>query len=215
MKSLTRVLKNLRAYLWLALGATASLLLLTAANAVTPQLFRRGIDEGIAKQNLNVVLVTGAMMVGVAIARGLFNFGQSYWAESVSQGIAYRLRAKVFRRIETLSFSYHDQAQTSQLLTRITSDIEQIRSFIGTSLLQVMSAVVTLVTVATILLIMNWQLALVGLAAVPIAGALISRLLRQNRPLFSQVQQRLGDLNEVLRENLLGVRVVKRLPENP
>ena len=215
MKSLTRVLKNLRAYLWLALGATASLLLLTAANAVTPQLFRRGIDEGIAKQNLNVVLVTGAMMVGVAIARGLFNFGQSYWAESVSQGIAYRLRAQVFRKIETLSFSYHDQAQTSQLLTRITSDIEQIRSFIGTSLLQVMSAVVTLVTVATILLIMNWQLALVGLAAVPIAGALISRFFRQNRPLFSQVQQRLGDLNEVLRENLLGVRVVKAFAREP
>ncbi|MGB3786683.1 MAG: ABC transporter ATP-binding protein [Phormidesmis sp.] len=209
MPSLGRVLQNLKYYVWLSIGATVSLLLLTAANALTPQLFRRGIDQGIAAQDLSVVLVTGSLMVGVAIARGLFNFGQSYWGEAISQGVAYRLRAQVFRKIETLSFSYHDQAQTSQLLTRITSDIEQIRTFVGTSLIQVVSSVVTLVTIATILLIMNWRLALVTLAVIPLAGALLFRFFSQNQPLFGQVQQRLGELNDVLRENLLGVRVVK------
>ncbi len=209
MSSLGRVLQNLKYYVWLSVGATISLLLLTVANALTPQLFRRGIDQGIAAQDLDVVLMTGALMVGVAIARGLFNFGQSYWGEAISQGVAYRLRAQVFRKIETLSFSYHDQAQTSQLLTRITSDIEQIRTFVGTSLIQVVSSVVTLVTIATILLIMNWRLALVTLAVIPLAGALLFRFFSQNQPLFGQVQQRLGDLNDVLRENLLGVRVVK------
>ncbi|WP_038016310.1 ABC transporter ATP-binding protein [Synechococcus sp. PCC 7335] len=209
MTSLRRVLENLRYYAWLTLGATLSVLLLTVANALTPQLFRRGIDQGIAAQDLSVVLVTGALMVGVAIARGLFNFGQSYWSEAVSQGVAYRLRSQVFRKIETLSFSYHDQAQTSQLLTRITSDIEQIRTFVGTSLIQVISSVVTLVTIATILLVMNWRLALITLAVIPLAGALLFRFFGQNQPLFDQVQERLGDLNDVLRENLLGVRVVK------
>ena len=215
MDSLRRTLKILGSYRWLALGAVVSLLLLTAANAVTPQLFRRGIDEGIAKQDLGVVLTTGAMMVGVAIARGLFNFGQSYWAESVSQGVAYTLRAQVFRKIETLSFSYHDRVQTSQLLTRITSDIEQIRTFVGTSLLQVASAIATLTTIATILLVMNWRLALISLSVIPSASLLLYRFLRINRPLFAQVQQKLGDLNDVLRENLLGVRVVKAFAREP
>ena len=215
MEPLRRTLKILGAYRWLVAGAVVSLLLLTVANAVTPQLFRRGIDQGIAKQDLAVVLGTGAMMVGVAIARGLFNFGQSYWAEAVSQGVAYTLRASVFRKIETLSFSYHDRVQTSQLLTRITSDIEQIRTFIGTSLLQVVSAVVTLITVATILLVMNWRLALISLTVIPLSGALLYRFLQMNRPLFGQVQQKLGDLNEVLRENLLGVRVVKAFAREP
>lgn len=209
MTSLRRVLENLSYYAWLTLGATLSVLLLTAANALTPQLFRRGIDQGIAAQDLSVVLVTGALMVGVAIARGLFNFGQSYWSEAVSQGVAYRLRSQVFRKIETLSFSYHDQAQTSQLLTRITSDIEQIRTFVGTSLIQVISSVVTLVTIAAILLVMNWRLALITLAVIPLAGILLFRFFGKNQPLFGQVQERLGDLNDVLRENLLGVRVVK------
>lgn len=59
-------------------------------------------------------------------------------------GVAYDLRNKIFKKIQNLSFSYHDQAQTSQLLTRITSDVEQIRTFVGTSLIQVVSSVSTL-----------------------------------------------------------------------
>ncbi|PZV10679.1 MAG: ABC transporter ATP-binding protein [Leptolyngbya sp.] len=209
MQSLQRVLKSLNGYRWLSMGALFSLLLLTAANAVTPQLFRWGIDQGIAKQDLQIVLYSAGAMVVTAIARGVFNFGQSFWAEAASQGVAYDLRNRIFSKIQTLSFSYHDQAQTSQLLTRVTSDIEQIRTFLGTSLIQVLSSVVTLVTIAVILLVMNWQLALITLTVVPMAGWLLARFLTRNGKLFRQVQEQLSDLNAILQENLLGVRVVK------
>ncbi len=209
MASLKRVLQGLKSHRFVAIGAVLSLLLLTAATAVTPQIFRWGIDQGIAEKNSSVVWESAALMVVAAIARGLFNFGQTFWSESTSQGLAYDLRNQIFTKIETLSFSYHDRAQTSQLLTRATSDIEQIRSFIGTSLIQVIGAVVTLVTIATILLIMNWQLALITLAVVPIAAWLLARFFSRNGSVFQRVQQQLGDLNAVLQENLLGVRVVK------
>lgn len=206
---LQRVLGRLSAYRWTALGALLSSLLLTAAYAVTPQLFRWAIDEGIGQKNLQVVLESGFWMLVAAIARGVFNFGQSYWAEAASQGVAYDLRNRIFSKIQNLSFSYHDQSQTSQLLTRVTSDIEQIRSFLSTSLMQVISAVVTLVSIATILLLMNWQLALVTLTVVPMAGWLLARFLQKNGSLFRLVQEQLGDLNAVLQENLFGIRVVK------
>lgn len=206
---LQRVLGSLSRYRWTALGALLSTLLLTAAYAVTPQLFRWGIDQGIAQQNLRVVFYSAGWMVVAAIARGLFNFGQSFWAEAVSQGVAYDLRNKIFSKIQNLSFSYHDQSQTSQLLTRVTSDIEQIRTFLSTSLMQVISAVVTLVSIAVILLVMNWKLALITLTVVPMAGWLMARFLRRNSSLFGRVQEQLGDLNAVLQENLFGVRVVK------
>lgn len=209
LRSLQRVLKSLSAYRWLSLGALLSSLLLTAAYAVTPQLFRWGIDQGIAQSDLRAVLVSAGWMVLAAIGRGIFNFGQSFWAEAASQGVAYDLRNKIFSKIQNLSFSYHDQSQTSQLLTRATSDIEQIRTFLSTSLMQVISAVVTLVSVATILLIMNWRLALITLTVVPISAWLMARFLNQSGYLFRQVQEQLGDLNAVLQENLLGVRVVK------
>lgn len=209
LPSLQRVLNSLRRYRWLTLGAILSLLLLTAANAATPQLFRWGIDQGIAKKDLQIVLYSAGAMVIAAIARGVFNFGQSFWAEAASQGVAYDLRNKIFSKIQNLSFSYHDQAQTSQLLTRVTSDIEQIRTFLGTSLVQVANSIITLATIAIVLLLMNWQLALITLTVVPAAGWLLARFFSQNGELFGKVQEQLGDLNAVLQENLVGIRVVK------
>lgn len=215
MQSLNRVLGSLNAYRFIAIGAFVSLLLLTAANAVTPQLFRWAIDQGIAKKNLQIVLYSAALMVLVAVGRGLFNFGQSFWAESASQGVAYDLRNTIFTKIQNLSFSYHDQSQTSQLLTRITSDIEQIRTFVGTTLIQVVGSVVTLVSIAIILLLMDWQLALITLVMVPIAGILLAQFLTRNQKLFERVQEQLGNLNGVLQENLFGIRVVKAFVREP
>ncbi|MBD1823809.1 ABC transporter ATP-binding protein [Cyanobacteria bacterium FACHB-DQ100] len=209
MAPLRRVLQGLKAHRFVAIGAILSLLLLTAATAITPQIFRWGIDQGIAAKNFTVVWESAVLMVIAAIARGLFNFGQTFWSEATSQGVAYDLRNQLFTKIETLSFSYHDRSQTSQLITRATSDIEQIRVLIGTSLIQVIGAVITLVTIATILLVMNWQLALITLIVVPIAAWLLTRFFSRNGSVFQRVQQQLGDLNAVLQENLLGVRVVK------
>ncbi|MFQ4135618.1 ABC transporter ATP-binding protein [Nodosilinea sp. PGN35] len=203
------MLGRLGAHPWLTFGALVSALLLVAAYAITPQLFRWAIDQGIAENNLTVVFQSGVALVVAALARGLFNFGQSFCAEAMSQSVVYDLRNRIFSKIQTLSFSYHDQAQTSQLLTRVTSDIEQIRTFLSTSLVQVISGVVTLVAIAAILLAMNWRLALISLTVVPLAGWLMARFFNQNNRLFRQVQEQLSDLNAVLQENLLGVRVVK------
>ncbi|HEY9800872.1 MAG TPA: ABC transporter ATP-binding protein [Leptolyngbyaceae cyanobacterium] len=208
-QAIWRVLESLRNYRLISLGALMSVLLLTIANALTPQLFRWGIDQGIVKRDLQIVIYSAAWMVVAAIARGVFNFGQSYLAESISQGVAYDLRNKIFSKIQNLSFSYHDQSQTSQLLTRVTSDIEQIRTFIGTSLIQVIGGIVTLVAIAILLLVMNWRLALISLTAVPITAWLMAQFVMRNSKFFRQVQDQLSNLNAVLQENLIGIRVVK------
>ncbi len=209
MQSLNRVLHNLQTYWLIVSGAMICLLLLTITNAITPQLFLLAIDRGITQKNLQVVLYSAGAMVLVALGRGLFNFGQSFWAEKASQGVAYDLRNKIFDKIENLSFSYHDRAQTSQLLTRITSDVEQIRLFLGTSLVQVVSSIVTLLATAVILLLMNWRLALITLALVPLAALILANFLIKNQKVFGLAQERLGDLNGVLQENISGVRIVK------
>ena len=209
MQALNRVLQNLQTYWLIVSGAVISLLLLTVTNAITPQLFLLAIDRGITQKNLQVVLYSAGAMVLVALGRGLFNFGQSFWAEKASQGVAYDLRNKIFDKIENLSFSYHDRAQTSQLLTRITSDVEQIRLFLGTSLVQVVSSIVTLLATAVILILMNWRLALISLALVPLAALILANFLIKNQKIFGLAQERLGDLNGVLQENISGVRIVK------
>ncbi|MEJ2348962.1 MAG: ABC transporter transmembrane domain-containing protein, partial [Anaerolineales bacterium] len=126
MKSLSRSLAYLRQYWITALGALLSLLLVNTANLITPQLLRVLIDQGITPLNLGLVWVVAAGLVGVAVIRGIFNFLQGYWSEVTSQGVAYDLRNTIFEKLQKLSFSYHDRAQTGKLMTRMTSDVELV-----------------------------------------------------------------------------------------
>jgi ATP-binding cassette subfamily B multidrug efflux pump len=189
--------------------AVLSLLLVSGANLATPLLIGRAIDEGIGPRRLGVIFVVVGWLVGLALVRALFTFLQGYLAERASQGVAYDLRDALFERIERLSFSYYDRVQTGQLVTRLTSDVEQIRTFAGSGVVQLANAVVMLVGTIVVLLYLDWQLALVALAIIPIIAVLLVRFVGRIRPLFKEVQQTLGRLNTVLQEDLLGARVIR------
>ena len=204
-----RALGYLRSYKLESGGAFLALLLVTGANLTTPLLIGRAIDDGIRPRNLNVILIMVAGLVGVALARGLFTFLQGYLAERASQGVAFDLRNALFERIERLSFSYYDRVQTGQLVTRLTNDVEQIRTFTGSGVVQLGNAAVMLVGTTFLLLYLDWQLALVALAIVPPIVFVLVRFVQKIRPLFGEVQQTLGRLNTVLQEDLSGVRVIR------
>ncbi len=147
--------------------------------------------------------------------RDLFTFTQSYWSERASQGAAFDMRNAVFTRLETLSFSYHDRAQTGQLMTRVTSDVDTVRTFIGNGVLQLLNAIIMLVGITAILLVTNWKLALIALAMVPTVMAVFISFLQRIGPRFRVVQQKLGNLNTILQENIAGIRVVKAFVREP
>jgi len=209
MKNVSRALIYLWHYWPTALGTILSLLLVTASNLITPQLLKVLIDDGIEKYNLEIVFGVAAALVGVAVVRGVFNFLQGYLSEITSQGVAYDLRNTIFEKLQNLSFSYHDRAQTGKLMTRMTSDVELVRHFVGNGLLQLISALVMLTGTIVIMLVMNWLLAIIILALVPIILAVLFLFIKQVMPISRKVQQELGALNTILQENLAGLRVVK------
>ena len=204
-----RALLYLRSYKGEAFGSFTALLLASAASLMTPQLIAYAIDDGIAPRRLGVILLAVGGLVGAALMRGLFTFLQGYLAERASQGVAYDLRNDLFAKIERLGFSYYDRVETGQLVTRLTSDVEQIRSFTGSGAVQMAAAVVMLLGTTTLLVVIDWQLALVALAIVPVIFVLLLRFVRRIGPLFRAVQQTLGRLNSVLQEDLAGVRVIR------
>lgn len=156
-----------------------------------------------------VVLVAGAAIVLFASMRGLFAFLQAYWAERNSQTVAFEIRNELFDKIQRLSFSYHDQNQTGQLMIRATDDIEKVRLFIGQGLVQLAGAAILLVATLSLLLTTNWQLALVSMPILPAALIIFMIFGIVSQPLFAKVQARISDLNTVLQENLAGIKVVK------
>lgn len=155
------------------------------------------------------LITAGLIMVGLAVVQGIFAFVQSYTSEYVSQSIAFDFRNELFRKIQGLSFSYHDKTQTGQLMVRATDDVEQVRGFIGRGLLMVLQAVVTLVGAIVLLAATNWQLTLVVIPILPIALVLFMIFGRVARPLFMEVQARLSHLNTLLQESLAGITVIK------
>lgn len=215
MSDLLRALGYLRKYWATTSGAFLSLLVVTAANLISPQILRLVIDQGISAKNLSVVLYASLGLLAVAVVRDLCSFTQSYWSEKASQGAAYDMHNAIFARLEHLSFSYHDRAQTGQLMTHVTSDVDTVRNFTGAGILQLLNAVVMLLGSATILLISNWKLASLALLMVPAIFAVFFVFLTRVGPRFRIVQQKLGNLNTVLQENLAGMRVVKAFVREP
>ena len=208
-KAVKRALGYLRGYRWETAGALLSLLLVSAANLGAPQLIRWAIDDGVARGDRRVVWLSVLGLVGLALARSLFNFLQGYLAERASQGVAFDLREELFARIQRLSFSYYDQAQTGQLLTRLTNDVEQVRLFVGGGVVQLAASAAMLAGCATLLFALDWAIALAALGTIlPILFAM-RRFVGKMGPMFGGLQMMLAKLNTTLQEALRGIRVVR------
>jgi len=180
-----------------------------------PRLIQAVVDDGIRARNMHVILVMALGLVALAAGRGIFTFFQRYLAEKASQGVAFDLRNTIYARLQRLSFSYHDRAQTGQLMTRATNDVELVRQFTGMGFVQMLNALVMLVGTAVILLWMDWQLAVLSLLTVPLLFGVMGGFMRRAQPMFKTVQQKLSRLNTLLQENLAGVRVVKAFAREP
>ncbi len=206
---LGRAIGYLGHYRKLAAAAYASLFLSSVASLTIPFLTRTVISQGIQAGNDTVITSLSLLMVVVAAIGGVFSFLQGYLAENVSQGVAFDLRNELYEKVQRLSFSYHDKSRTGQLMTRATSDVEQLRMFIGQGFLVMINSVVLLIGITIILFTLNWRLASVSLPILPVAMVLFAVFGSLARPLFMVVQQKLGVFNTILQENVAGFRVVK------
>ncbi len=215
MKYLWRALGYLKRYRLLATSTFLSLIVASGARLVIPRLTQTIIDNGIAAGRMDVVLWAAVGMIGLAIAGSVFSFLQGIFSARTAQGVAYDLRNQLYAKIQSLSFSYHDRAQTGQLLTRATSDVEMVHMFVGMGFIHLLSAILMMVGSIALLFATDWQLALIMLVLVPLTFGIFALFASKARPLFMQIQQRLADLNTVLQENLAGVRVVKAFAREP
>ena len=149
------------------------------------------------------------MIVVLAVSRGAFAFTQAFMAENLSQNVAFDFRNDLFAKIQRLSFTYHDQNRTGQLMVRATDDVEKLRLFLGQGLLLALQAVLLLSGALTMMLLTNFRLSLVVLPILPIALVMFMIFGAISQPLFAKVQARLSALNTVLQETVAGIKVVK------
>ena len=169
-------------------------------------------DENALRQAL---IWTALGLLGSAVLRGLFTFGHMYISENIAQRLGYRLRMLYYEKLQRLSFAYHDRVHTGDLLTRGLLDIEGIRAFASRGLLRVVYLAIFVGTGTFLMMLVDWELALISLSFVPIAAwrSIVARL--QTSRGWRLYQEEMGRLTKIMDENLKGIRVVRSFSAEP
>jgi ATP-binding cassette, subfamily B, multidrug efflux pump len=209
MKSLSRLYRLLKPYTREIIIALAVLFGQVAADLAIPRLTQQAIDLGIAAGDLGMVVRTSALMLGAALVSAALAVTNTLLSVRVSQHFGADLRRDIVKRVQAWSFGNLDRIRTGQLIVRTTSDVNQVQMVAMLSLRLLTRMPLLMLGSVVMLIRTSPPLAGVILVLLPLLGGAMALLVTKARPLFVSVQQRLDRLNNVLQENLAGVRVVK------
>ena len=223
------VTRYLRPVVWLfALGLLMSLFS-QIFNALIPQIVRVTVDsilgteepqlpgliadalplEALRADPAAALLWAAGAVVLLALLRGLAIFGQRLFLAKGSEGFVKGIRDELFSHIQRLPFAWHTAHQTGEMIQRCTSDVEVVRTFVCTQLVDVIRTVITIVVYLWAMFAMNTKLALVSLAFVPVVALSSGLFYGRIAARFKTADEAEGELTTMVQENLTGVRVVR------
>ena len=212
-----RVTRMALHYPWQMATAIAALIAAVVFQLYIPQFLGSAVDNayslvetgGSESAARRALLVTGAVLFGASVLRGIFTMLHNYLGEAVGQRIGYELRMAIYDKIQRLDFRYHDHTHSGDLITRGMLDVEGVRLFINTGIKRLIFLGMLIVIGAYRLLSADVVLGLLALSFVPFVGwrAIAARLtLRES---WQRLQERMSDLTRIMEENLQGIRVVR------
>lgn len=189
-----------------------------------PWLFGESIDrliviEGVLEEGGRILpnpdltdgglLLLASLLLAASVMRGFFDFARTYTTDSLSQLVSYDFRNRLYNKLQHISFAYHDKEHTGNLMSKATADVEAIRRFVNMGLVRSLEVVVRTIAVTSILVWLNWELALISLVFVPFLVVRSTLVMGKLRRMWLHVQEVNGELVTVLQENLVGIHVVK------
>jgi len=204
-----RLLRQVQPYRWRVALALAMVFLSTGLVAVQPMLIRFAVDEVYQAGRWHLLGWVALGLLLATILRSAFGYLERIGMEWIAQRTIYDLRNAIYHHLQSLSFSFYDQAQTGELMSRAVADVEMLRRFLSFGILRLTSSTLTLILVMTLLLMMDVRLALVSMASIPLLVIAVWRFATTVRPRYRQIQEQLGVITSVLQEAIAGVRVVR------
>ena len=179
------------------------------ANLYLPNLNADIINNGVAKGDIPYIWRTGGLMLAVTVGMGIISIFGVYWASKASMGVGRDLRSAVFGRVQNFSARELNRLGTASLITRNTNDVQQIQLFLQIALTMLVAA--PLMAVGGVFMALRADVQLSGLLLVilPIMGGIVAFMLLKGVPLFRAMQVKIDRINQVLREQIMGVRVIR------
>ena len=153
--------------------------------------------------------ITGVLVLAVTVVSGVFTFLRGRWSALASEGIARSLRDQLFAHLQHVPVSYHDSAQTGDLVQRCTSDVDTIRSFYASQVIEIGRATMLFLTATPVLIYLDWKLGIVAVAVMPVIVGFSAGFFKRVQKSFKLSDEAEGKLTTTLQENLTGIRVVR------
>lgn len=207
---MTKLLKYIKGYaLICAILAPLTMAVEVFMDLLQPTLMANIIDIGIENRDLSYVLKTSFTMLitsGISFIGGI---SCSFLAATAALKMGENLRFGVFSKIQTLSFLEIDKFKTSSLITRLTNDITQVQNIVLMGLRMMVRAPLLAIGGLFMAVSLSSKLSITLLFSVPIIVFAVILILKKSMPLFKVVQEKLDNINIVMRESILGIRVIK------
>lgn len=219
MRSVWRLIKFTKKYSYLLILTGVAILGVTAVNLFVPWCIRdvtRILTETASEQAAGAVsgvleqIFRIAFSLGIAyVIKMLLRFCQSYLSHVASWNVVAQLRTMVYSHLQKLSLSYYSDKQTGQLMSRVMNDTALLEQMVAHSIPDVASNIFVLIGVVVLLMLINWQLALLVMIPIPLIFILTYWFSTRVRPYFRKAQQDIADLNAALQDNLSGIREIQ------
>ncbi|MFB6800004.1 ABC transporter ATP-binding protein [Peribacillus butanolivorans] len=206
MKKLFSFLKPYRLLITLALFL---MIVELGVELLQPLFIAKIIDDGILQKDLSVVIKWGSIMVGLSIFSFLGGIVNSFTASHVSQSFGHDVRKSLFGKIQAFSFANLNNIPTSSLITRMTNDVTQLQNTVFMGLRIMARAPLIVLGGAIMAITVNLKLSLVLVISIPILVFFLGWVMKRAAKLFKLVQKKLDNVNSVMRENLIGMRLIK------
>jgi len=153
--------------------------------------------------------LAAASALGIAVVGALCSFTEKYFTTSVGQWVMHDLRRTLYSHVQRLSLSYHDHKQTGDLISRVTSDIDAVQSFVASGLLGALVSSLTLAGMVGVMFCINWRFTLIALSVAPVLFAVVYSYTRRIKRASREVRKKDGEIVSVIQEVLTSIRVVK------
>lgn len=203
------ILTYIRRHIWLFATALFFLTVEAMADLLQPAFMARIVDDGVKNADVSQILRYGAIMLLIALAGAVSAVVRNIFSSRTSQLISKEFRSDLFQKVQTLSLENIDRLQPASIITRITNDVTQIQEFISGCMRILVKAPITCIGAIVLVIIQTPQQIPMLVAILAIASALIAANMKLGYPLFGVMQKKLDRLNNVSREFLSSIRVVK------
>lgn len=208
-----RIVELFRPHRWQLAVVTLIIVATSVVAMAQPFLVREVVDVAIPDQNVRLLLLSVAAMVGVAVVTSILGVVQTWLSAQVGQHVMHDLRTRLFRHLQGQSLGFFTRSRTGEVQSRLTNDVNGMQGVVTSTATSVASNLTTAVATAVAMLALSWRLSLISLVVVPPAIWATRKVALMRRSITARQQQRLADLNVRIEEGLSisGIRLAKTL----